>query len=223
MINILPASDNTLLINFGDKISKITSLKLLRLAEQIINNSAEEIINISPSYNSLLVRLDHKTSLSDGKSIIKKLIEKNQNNLIIKQKIVEIPVCYDQKLGLDLNRVINHTGYKLKEIIKIHTKKKYFVHFIGFSIGFPYMSGLDKTLQTSRLNTPRIKVPSGSIGIAGEQTGIYPFSTPGGWNIIGRTPLKIFNKIKPELSIIQSGYEIRFKSISFKEYEKMKQ
>ena len=85
------------------------------------------------------------------------------------------------------------------------------------------MSGLDKTLQTSRLNTPRIKVPSGSIAIAGEQTGIYPFSTPGGWNIIGRTPLKIFNKIKPELSIIQSGYEIRFKSISFKEYEKMKQ
>ena len=222
MINILSASDNTLLIQFGNKVSKKTSHQLLKLTNYIIENSVREIINVSPAYNSLMVRLSEKASLSDGKKIIKKFIKKCQTDINYIENIIEIPVCYNHELGPDLTRVMDHTGYKLPEIIRLHTNAQYFVHFIGFSLGFPYMSGLDVNLETPRLKSPRTRVSQGSIGIAGKQTGVYPISTPGGWNIIGRTPLKLFDETNPLSNIILSGNKVKFKSISFEEYKKLR-
>tara|TARA_B100001996_G_scaffold284967_1_gene225281 strand:+ start:239 stop:910 length:672 start_codon:yes stop_codon:yes gene_type:complete len=222
MINILTASDNTLLVQFGNKISKKTSHQLLNLANYIIKKSVREITNVSPAYNSLMVRLSDQTSLSDGKKILNNFIKKSQRDFIYIEKLIEIPVCYNHELGPDLTRVSDHTGYNLPEIISLHTNMQYFVHFIGFSLGFPYMSGLDVGLETPRLKSPRTRVSKGSIGIAGKQTGIYPISTPGGWNIIGRTPLKLFDKTNPLSNIILSGNKVRFKSISFEEYEKLR-
>lgn len=222
MINILSASDNTLLIQFGNKVSKKTSHQLLKLTNYIIENSVREIINVSPAYNSLMVRLSEKASLSDGKKIIKKFIKKCQTDINYIENIIEIPVCYNHELGPDLTRVMDHTGYKLPEIIRLHTNTQYFVHFIGFSLGFPYMSGLDVTLETPRLKSPRTRVSQGSIGIAGKQTGVYPISTPGGWNIIGRTPLKLFDETNPLSNIILPGNKVKFKSISFEEYKKLR-
>tara|TARA_Y100001970_G_C14144943_1_gene809299 strand:+ start:232 stop:903 length:672 start_codon:yes stop_codon:yes gene_type:complete len=222
MINILSASDNTLLIKFSNKVSKKTSHQLLKLTNYIIENSVQEIINVSPAYNSLMVRLNEDTSLSNGEKIIKNFITKSQIDLNYIEKLIEIPVCYNHELGPDLNRVMDYTSHKLPEIIKRHTNTQYFVHFIGFSLGFPYMSGMDKSLETPRLESPRIKVLPGSIGIAGKQTGIYPISTPGGWNIIGRTPLKLFDATEPISNIIKPGNIVKFKSISFKEYEKLR-
>ena len=221
MINILPASDNTLLIRFGNKVSKKISHQVLKLTNYIIKNSVKEITNVSPAYNSLMVRLSEKTSLSNGEKIIKNFIKKSQTDLNYFEKSIEIPVCYNHELGPDLCRVIDYTSFNLPEIIRRHTNKQYFVHFIGFSVGFPYMSGIDKDLETPRLKSPRIKVLPGSVAIAGKQTGIYPTSTPGGWNIIGRTPLKIFDKTQPISNIVQPGNIIKFRSISFKEYENL--
>ena len=222
MINILHASDNTLLVQFSNKVSKKTSHQLLELTNYIVKNAVKEITNISPAYNSLMVRLSEETSLSDGEKIIKTFIKKSQTTLYFNEKLIEIPVCYNNELGPDLDRVMNHTNYKIPEIIQLHTKKQYFVHFIGFSVGFPYMSGIDKRLETPRLGSPRSKVSPGSVAIAGKQTGIYPIPTPGGWNIIGRTPLKLFNKKQPVSNIIKAGSLVKFKPISFKEYEMLR-
>lgn len=221
MINILPASDNTLLIQFGNKVSRKISYQILKLTNYIIKNSVKEITNVSPAYNSLMIRLSEETSLSNGEKIIKNFIKKSQADLNYFEKLIEIPVCYNHELGPDLCRVIDHTSFNLSEIIRRHTNKQYFVHFIGFSVGFPYMSGIDKSLETPRLKSPRTKVLPGSVAIAGKQTGIYPISTPGGWNIIGRTPLKIFDKTQPVSNIVQPGNIIKFRPISFKEYESL--
>ena len=137
-------------------------------------------------------------------------------------RLVEIPVLYGYDYGKDIKRVKQFSGLNEKEIIQKHQSGNYLVYFLGFSPGFPYMGGMELELTTPRLNTPRKCVPQGSVAIAGQQTGIYPFSSPGGWNLIGRTPLEIFDLSNPKNSLIQMGDKVRFKSISKDEYEKLK-
>jgi inhibitor of KinA len=135
---------------------------------------------------------------------------------------VEIPVLYGAKYGPDLDRVCEYTGLSSGEVIKRHTAGNYLVYFIGFSPGFPYIGGMDETLATPRLDTPRKKVPLGSVAVANNQTGIYPIESPGGWNLIGRTPLPIFNINDPENSLVNIGDELHFRSISQDEFDQMK-
>ena len=217
--DFIPASDNSILIKFGDKISENLHLKVFSYTQYLLENPVAQIISISPGYNSILVRLNNSTRLNESIDLLKTISKSIHIRQGIKQREIQIPVCYDSEMSLDLERVMRHTTYSRNKIIKYHTSRTYLVYFIGFSAGFPYIGGLDETLATPRLDSPRTNVPTGSVAIAGNQTGIYPLSTPGGWNIIGRTPLKLFDKDVPGTSILRMGDRIQFIAINQDEYE----
>jgi inhibitor of KinA len=193
--------------------------KVMSLSRSLLDYRNKEIITISPGYSSVLVRLHNDITLSDGMDIISMSLKKESNAANTKYRNVDIPVCYDDEFCPDIKRVLEYTGYKKDEIIKRHTESQYLVYFIGFSAGFPYIGGMDPTLATPRLDVPRTSVPAGSVGIAGRQTGIYPLSTPGGWNLIGKTPIPLFDSSAPDNGLIQMGDRIRFISINRDEFE----
>jgi inhibitor of KinA len=136
----------------------------------------------------------------------------------IEQEIIEIPICYGGELGPDLTFVANYNGLSIDEVIRIHSSGDYLVYMIGFSPGFPYLGGLSDKIAAPRRATPRLNIPARSVGIAGNQTGIYPIETPGGWQIIGRTPVNLFRPNHKIPSLLRAGDRIKFKAISLKEY-----
>ncbi len=132
---------------------------------------------------------------------------------------MEIPVCYDEALGPDLDRVAQKNHLSHAEIVNLHTSAEFIVQMIGFSPGFPYLAGLPDSLVTPRLATPRLEVPSGAVAIGGRQAGIYSMPSPGGWNIIGRTPLKLFDPRHEPCVFLRAGDRLRFRSISFEDFQ----
>ena len=170
----------------------------------------------------MLFTLDKMANTEDTIQTIENSLDVGQNREPPQARLVEIPVLYGDNYGRDIQRVTQYSGLNEKEIIQLHQSGNYLVYFLGFSPGFPYIGGMDRELTTPRLQTPRKCVPQGSVAIAGGQTGIYPFSSPGGWNLIGRTPLEIFNLSSPQNSLIQMGDKVQFKSISKNEYERLK-
>jgi inhibitor of KinA len=136
----------------------------------------------------------------------------------IEQEIIEIPICYGGELGPDLAFVANYNGLSIDEVIRIHSSGDYLVYMIGFSPGFPYLGGLSDKIAAPRRATPRLNIPARSVGIAGNQTGIYPIETPGGWQIIGRTPVNLFRPNHKIPSLLRAGDRIKFKAISLEEY-----
>ena len=220
---IIPASDRSILIQFGDEISEDLHHQVFLFAQGLLASSHQAISNISPGYSSVLVRLHHQATLAEGMDTIAAILKEEHPGDTILQRTVEIPVCYEDEFGPDLGRVLKHTGYDKEELIERHTLGRYLVYFLGFSAGFPYIGGMDASLATPRLETPRKTVPAGSVGIAGQQTGIYPLSTPGGWNLIGRTPLPLFNRSNPKDSAIRMGDRIRFRTVGRAEFESLAQ
>ena len=218
---IVPVSDSAILLEFGYQISELIHKKLFSLITHLINNPIHGVINIHPGYTSMLYTLDKTANIDEAIHTIKNSLDMGQNRETPEARLVEIPVLYGDSYGRDIQRVAKFSGLNEKEIIQQHQSGNYLVYFLGFSPGFPYIGGMDQVLTTPRLQTPRKCVPQGSIAIAGGQTGIYPFSTPGGWNLIGQTPLEIFNLSSPQNSLIQMGDKVKFKSISKYEYERL--
>ena len=134
--------------------------------------------------------------------------------------VIEIPVLYGGEMGPDIGNVAEHNGKTVDEVIKIHTSEEYLIYMIGFIAGFPYLGGMSKEIATPRLKSPRVKIDGGSVGIAGEQTGIYPVDSPGGWQLIGRTPLKLYDAEREKPVLLEAGQYIKFKSITQDEYDK---
>ena len=173
----------------------------------------KDIINIHPAYSSVMVSLDNEATLGRVTEHLKVVLRDMNYNERPEGRIVEVPVIYGGENGPDMARVSDYTGLDQGEVINRHSEGEYLVYFIGFSIGFPYFGGMDPSIATPRLDSPRKSVPAGSIGIAGNQTGIYPLSSPGGWNIIGKTDLSIFNVENPKSSVLQMGDRVRFVSV----------
>jgi len=217
---IISASDSALIVYFGDTISYDLHRKVLILTKYLIDNPKNDIINIHPAYNSVMVSIEPSSRLSKTQEYLNKIIH-DIDNIEIANEIseVEIPVVYGGEFGPDLDKVAQHCGLSIDEVIKQHSSAEYLVYFIGFSIGFPYLGGMDNSLATPRLKIPRKFVPKGSVAIAGSQTGIYPLSSPGGWNLIGRTPNSIFNVDNPKESMLKMGDILRLKSINTEEYK----
>ena len=216
-------SDNTILVRFGDGISEGQHHHVFSLTQHLIEDPIEEIINISPGYNSVLLRLNNETHTRNAIEMISNIVRTMRLRVDTEKRKVEIPVCYGKDHGPDMGRVMNHTGCTMPELVDRHTNGEYLVYFIGFSAGFPYIGGMDQTLETPRLSSPRKLVPPGSVGIAGKQTGIYPLPTPGGWNLIGRTPLSLFNVSDPDDGLIKMGDQVRFYPIDQEEFERSDQ
>lgn len=216
----MPFGDNGLLIEFGNVISLEVNRKVIALSEAITSAKIQGVEELVPTYRSLLVRYNaSKTSyehLAFSIRDIEKTMEERKKETVGRKTI--IPVVYGGEYGPDLADVARFHGLTEEQVIKIHSGKKYRVYMIGFVAGFPYLGEIADEIATPRLETPRLKVPAGSVGIAEKQTGIYPCEAPGGWRIIGRTPTRLFNPLQQPPALLQFGDIIKFKPISEKEF-----
>ena len=217
---ILPAGDQALVVEFGQEISEELNRKVQILNQKITGRKIEGIVETVPTFRSLLVTYDPAVI---GFQKLKQILEKIPADVDMSgdqgHHVVEIPVCYGGEFGEDLLDVAAHAGLSEEEVIRLHSEKEYNIYMLGFLPGFPYLGGLDPRLHTPRLANPRTKIPAGSVGIGGEQTGIYPLDSPGGWRLIGRTPLKLYDPDREEPFLYQAGDYIRFVPITREEYE----
>jgi|3_EtaG_2_1085321.scaffolds.fasta_scaffold20464_3 inhibitor of KinA len=217
MINILPYGKSALLINFKQKIDA----KIHTLVKAYFNSISDfdEISYQIPAYCSITVVFNsNKTDFESLKSKIEKLKIK-PDKINSDSEIIEIPVCYEMEYAPDLESLSKEINLGSEEIISLHTSKTYDVYMMGFLPGFPYLGQLPEELECKRKSTPRKHVKAGSVAIAGKQTGIYPTDAPGGWQLIGQTPLKIFDPRKENAFMIKMGDKIKFKSISAENFK----
>lgn len=223
-LTYLPCGDNAVMIKVKDEISEEVHNHVRMICYKIENSSFSEVLEIIPSYGSILVIYDPlKISYMN-------LVNKFKNELISLRdmniqppEVVHIPVCYDLEFGFDLQFVSQHNGLEPSEIINIHSSKPYLIYMIGFLPGFPYLGGMSEKIAAPRLESPRLKIPAGSVGIAGMQTGIYPSESPGGWRIIGRTPLKLFNPLKEVPVLLKPSQYIKFEPITRDEFYEIRE
>lgn len=223
---IFPLSQNAITIDFGNEISVKLNEKVIELAEIITKNSFVGYIESVPAYSSLTIFFDliqvrknyqiYPTSFSYIKSFLEESIKSLEIKEIQSGKIIEIPVDYSPQYATDLAFVANNANLSIKEVIEIHTSQIYRVFMIGFLPAFAYLGELDERIATPRKETPRTKIEKGSVGIAGKQTGIYPLESPGGWQIIGKTNLEIFQPKSENISFLTTGDLVKFYDINQK-------
>ena len=213
-------SDQGIICDFGNEINKEINAKVIGVFNYINNNldikNELGIINCVPSYNKIVIQYDLLVTSSDA--IIKYISSIKEDHLTYQnnQKKFELPICYDAEYGLDLESISRQNKISIEEIIHLHLETSFYVYMMGFLPGFPFMGDLNNKLFTSRLTTPRVLVPANSVAIVEKFCAIYPFESPGGWNIIGKTPSKLFEKNKKNPFLLYPGAQVKFKSISKK-------
>jgi inhibitor of KinA len=199
--------------------SNIKVRKLLRLLQQ---DPVAGVRNLHPGYCSLLVKFDAlRMRHEEVEAMLREYLERLEEVDLPDARLVEIPVCYGGEFGPDFSEVAALHGMTAGQAMELHASVEYLVYFLGFVPGFAYLGELPEALVTPRLATPRRKVPAGSVGIAGNQTGVYPFATPGGWRLLGRTPVKMFQADREELSLLSIGDRVRFVPISAERFVKL--
>ena len=212
--------------DFGDEVNKNTNkevIKLFNFIQDSVNKSKiKGILNYTPSYNKLIINFELGQIKSNEIIEFIKSSDYSKINLPENNKIVEIPICYDEEYALDIKRLEQKTKLNFKEIVSKHLDTNFFVYMIGFVPGQPFLGDLSESLYHDRLDTPRIRINKGSVGIVEKFCTIYTFESPGGWNIIGRTPFELFNINKTNTSILSPGDTVKFKSISKKEFSLFK-
>ena len=216
--NILNLGDAALYCDFGKEVNKETNIQVIRYFKSIQNEDIEGINNLTPSYNKLIISFDlKKTNFKDLKNVIENLTVTNINDL--KNKKVEIPVCTHNKFSLDIKRLEKILNISRNDIYKNFFDKEFFCYMTGFIAGMPFLGDLDNNMRAKRLETPRVKVPKGSVGLTEQFANIYTYESPGGWNIIGNTPLNIFDNTKEkDPNLINPGDIITFKEITEDQY-----
>jgi KipI family sensor histidine kinase inhibitor len=217
----LPVGDRALLVEFGNSISIEINRKVHALNHAISQLELLGVEECVPTYRSLLVYYDPlKTSYERLVFQLKDLEGRLEKfKVSTRKRVIEVPVVYGGECGPDLGYVAKYHGLDEEEVVRLHCGREYTVYMIGFVAGFPYLGEVAEEIATPRLKTPRLRVPAGSVGIAEKQTGIYPCESPGGWQIIGRTPLKLFDTRSSPPAVMQPGDTVKFKSIGKEEFE----
>ena len=217
--NISNLGDAALYCDFGNSVNKEINSKVIRYFQSIRNQKIQGIINLTPSYNKLKISLDlTKTNFNKIKKIIENISLDPIENLSSKK--IEIPVCCNENFSLDIERLEKKLNLKRNKILDSFFNKEYFCYMTGFIAGMPFLGDLDNDLQAKRLETPRVKVPKGSVGITEQFANIYTFESPGGWNIIGNTPISVFDKSnETNPNLISPGDSIFFKRIDINQYK----
>jgi KipI family sensor histidine kinase inhibitor len=219
---IAPASDSSLFIRFGDAISLDAHRQVTALFHAIQQLHDARIRNLHPAYASLLIDFDpFRLTHEELERIVAPLLRTALPPKREAGPILEIPVCYDCDFAPDLTSVAHHSSLTAEQVIAIHSGGEYFVYFLGFSPGFAYLGGGPRRLHVPRLPSPRKHVSAGSVGLAGGQTGIYPNDSPGGWQLIGRTPLRMFVPSADPPSRLQLGDRVRFRRITRDEFDRL--
>jgi KipI family sensor histidine kinase inhibitor len=216
----VPAGDTGLVVEIGDEIHPEINRKIRGLVLALEEENIQGVREYIPTYRSLLVQYDPVEILfNELIEKIKHVESQLEIAAIPEPRTVEIPVVYGGKFGPDLEFVARHNNLSQEKVIELHTGRDYLVYMLGFTPGFCYLGGMSDRLETHRLAEPRTCIPAGSVGIAGKQTGIYPIDSPGGWQIIGRTPLRLFDPHRDPAVLIAAGDYIRFSRIDEREYK----
>ena len=231
-IHFFQISENAISLEFGNDINEETLGRIAGLNQCIKRNPFAGLLSTIPAYTTLTLyfnpvglindfNLKGLTTLDKISGYIKSLNVETKDDQQTNTQIIQIPVCYDPTFGFDLQELSSFYQLNKEEIIELHSSAVYTVYMIGFVPGFPYLGGLSEKLTAPRRQNPRAAIPAGSVGIAGQQTGIYPLETPGGWQIIGRTPLKLFNVNRQQPSLLKAGDKLKFEPISLREFEQI--
>ncbi|WP_407399456.1 5-oxoprolinase subunit PxpB [Anaerovibrio sp.] len=221
-IRILTVGDCAVSVEFGQEISLEINHKVMALKMVLEREPISGIVEMIPTYCSLLIQYDPMElrygQLRDQLNI---LVNQLDNVEMPPKQVVEIPVAYGGEYGPDLGEVARVHNISEDEVIKLHSEPEYPIYMLGFVAGFPYLGGMNKAIATPRKKSPRLKIEAGSVGIAGEQTGIYSVESPGGWQIIGRTPLKLYDVEREDPVLLKAGQYIKFKPITKEEFRAM--
>jgi inhibitor of KinA len=225
---IFPLGDAAITVDFGNVIDEAINKRVLTLFYQLLSDPLTGMIEIVPAYSSVTIYYDVYTTgkmLSGGKTVYEFMVEQMNERLEqsfletdTASRLINIPVCYEKEFARDIEQLAKEKNLSVDEVIHIHASKQYQVYMLGFLPGFAYMGKVDERIILPRKPQP-VTVVAGSVGIAGKQTGIYPLASPGGWQIIGRTPLKLFDVMKEEPTLLKTGDTVQFLSITKNEFE----
>lgn len=216
------AGDRGILVEYGDVIDPDVNSKVRSMAIVMDENPPAGVIEIIPTYRSLLIIYDPSVTQPDKLEKALDALEARLDEIRIPPpRTVELPVCYGGDFGPDIATVADTNNLTVEEVVELHCVPEYLIYMVGFTPGFPFLGGLSEKLHTPRLETPRTLVPEGSVGIANNQTGIYPIASPGGWQLIGRTPVKLFAPWRQDPFLYQAGDRLKFKPISADEYARI--
>lgn len=223
---ILTAGDSAVSLEFGDRIDPVICTTARAARIKIADARIKGVTELIQTYCCVMVQYDPRVILYDELcEKLKELMADVDLNAVAGEKVImDIPVCYGGEYGPDMENVCNHTGLSEEEVIRLHSEPDYQIYMMGFLPGFVYLGGMNESLETPRLKSPREKLDAGAVGIAGKQTGMYPMESPGGWQIIGRTPLKLYDPDRETPILYESGEYLKFVPISeerFKEIEKL--
>jgi inhibitor of KinA len=229
-MNVEPLGDSAVVATLGPGIDAATLASVRRLAEALVAAKGRGIVDVVPAYSTVTAFYDplqFAEASEDAYATVCRLMEACAaraagHSPAAAAGVFEIPVCYGGDFGPDLELVAGSRGLKAAEVVAQHSGAEYLVHAVGFTPGFPYLGGLPEALHTPRRDTPRARVPAGSVGIGGSQTGVYPVASPGGWQIIGRTPVALFRPEGHPAALLKPGDSVRFRAISPSEFESWK-
>ncbi|MDP2424168.1 MAG: 5-oxoprolinase subunit PxpB [Bacteroidales bacterium] len=222
MLQYKPSGDSAFIIKVGDEISEEINQTVRKLLVCIEQKKIHGLIDFIPSYNELMICYDPLLiGYSKLLDTIRSLVDGVEKIVLPESSVIHVPIRYGGDFGPDLNEVADINGLSVDEIIKIHSSASYLVYMLGFTPGFCYLGGMDKRIATPRKQTPRLKIPAGTVGIADQQTGIYPVESPGGWQLIGQTPLRLFDPGRKPEFLFQQGDSIQFHAITDDDFKRI--
>lgn len=221
-VRFLLTGDTSLCAEFGNEISEKINAEIRAFNILLKNSRIDGIVETVPTYRSLMIHYD--PAVIGFRALTERLTELTDRLDQVQappSEVLEIPVLYGGEMGPDLEFVAEHAKLSPEEVIRLHSSTEYLIYMLGFTPGFTYLGGMSDKLETPRLKTPRLQIPAGSVGIAGKQTGVYPIDSPGGWQLIGRTPVRMYDPGRETPILPEAGQYIRFRSIDRAEYDKI--
>lgn len=223
-IKLLTAGDSSILLQFGNTIDPAINRKIAATVQLMREQHINGVTDVIPAFCSLLINYDPRViSYEQIKRRMEALVKIDVTAGDTRKRVLEIPVCYGGEYGPDIQNIADHAGLSVEEVIQIHTSRDYLIYMLGFLPGFTYLGGLDERIHTPRLANPRIRIPAGSVGIGGSQTGIYPMDSPGGWQLMGMTPVKTYDPDREVPILVEAGDYIRFVAIDEDEFHRIKE